>query len=260
MFFAGITLQAQLVQVSGFIWIRSDSTASIPYANVINKRTGRGIQSSHDGFYTILMAPNDTVEISAIGYKSKKITLPRGYSQNSYHKNIYLDPDIFTLKAYTVSGITWAKFKEAFESMEVVEEKKYVTLDPGAVESSAPDKTYFGYAVNGPISWLYNKLGKKARERDKLEELQEGKNADMEYTRRISDEFVMSFTNLPKDKISDFLQFCNNDVNFYAYATEYDIKAKLISCLPEYKKQNNIVDPQPEMKSNPTDSISTNPK
>lgn len=254
------TAFSQLVQVSGFIWIRSDSTASIPYANVINKRTGRGIQSSHDGFYTILMAPTDTVEISAIGYKSKKITLPKGYSNSNYHKNIYLDPDIFTLKAYTVNGITWAKFKEAFESMEVVEEKKYVTLDPGAVESSAPDKTYFGYAVNGPISWLYNKLGKKAREQNKLEELREGKDADMEYTRRISDEFVMSFTDLPKDKISDFLRFCNNDVSFYAYATEYDIKAKLISCLPDFKAKYNLSDPQPSNGATSTDSIPANPK
>ncbi len=253
--------EAQLVQVSGFLWIRSDSTASVPYASVINKRTGRGIQSSHDGFYTILMAPNDTVEITAIGYKSKKITLPIGYSQTNYHKNIYLDPDIFTLKEHTVNGITWAKFKEAFVNMEVVEEKKYVTLDPSSTAASAPDKTNFGVALNGPISWLYNKLGKKAREQEKLEDLKQGNDPQMEYTRRITNEFVMGVTKLPEDKVNDFLKFCSDDIDFYAYAAEYDIKAKLLSCLPEFKKQHNITDlVAPENNPNPSDTIPSNPR
>jgi hypothetical protein len=207
------------------------------------------------------MAPNDTVEITAIGYKSKKFTLPVGYQQTNYHKNVYLDPAIFTLREHTVNGITWEKFITAFESMEIPEEKKYITTDPGTTQNSAPVRENFGYTLNGPFSWLHEKLGRKGRERQKLEELQEGKDPEMEYTRRISNEFVMSVTKLPEKHVDDFLKFCSSDVNFYAYATEYDIKAKLLSCLPEYKKQNNIVDVvAPNLNSLPSDSIPKNPR
>lgn len=252
-----ILVDSQLVQVSGYILQKGDSSVSIPHAAIENKRTHSGYQSTADGFYTMLLAPGDTIEVSLIGYKTTRISLPAGYTASTYHKNVYLKEDALNLTGYTKYSITWEKFKEAFESIAVEEEKTYITLDNSNMRTI--DKPLTGVTLNGPISWLYNKLGKKAKEQNKLEELRQGNDADMEYTRRISDQFVMEATHLQKDKVNDFLQFCHSDVSFYAYASDYDIKAKFISCLPEFKKKYNIVDVVPEINPTPTDSIKASP-
>ncbi len=249
--------EAQLVQISGFVLQRADSSLAIPYASIVNKRTRSGYQSTHDGFYTILAAPGDTLEISLVGYKPTKISLPTGFSGAAYHKNIYLKDDYILLKGHTTYGITWAKFKQAFESMEVVEEKIYLTMDKSNPRS--PEKSSTGVTLNGPISWLYNKLSKKAKEEEKLQELMEGDNENMEYARRITDQYVIDVTDLSKDLVKEFLNYCRSDVSFYAHASDYDIKSKFLSCLPEFKKLHNISDVVPENNFAPSDSLGTNP-
>lgn len=254
-----LIIDAQLVQVSGYILQKGDSSVSIPHAGVMNKRTRTGYQSTFDGFYTLLVAPNDTIEVTMIGYKTTRVALPIGFTGTTYRKNIYLKDEYVILGDFTKYSITWAKFKQAFESMEVQEEKIYLTIDPSSYTNSSPAKTTTGVTLNGPISWLYNKLGKKAKEQNKLDDLKRGDNEEMESTHRITNQYVMDATKLPEDKVNDFLQFCYSDVDFYAYATDYDIKTKFLSCLPDFKKKYNIVDVVPENNSAPVDSVKTNP-
>lgn len=254
-----LVIDAQLVQVSGFIYQRGDSSITLPHVGIINKRTRNGYQSSVDGFYTILMAPGDTTEVSMVGYKSVRFTLPSNFVGSNYHKNIYLKDDVVTLGDYTKYSITWQKFKEAFASVAVEEEKVYITLDKREMDRS-PVNADPHIALNGPISWLYNKLGKKAKEQNKLDELRDGSNANYEYTRRITDEFVMLATNLPKEQVNNFLEYCYSDNDFYAYATDYDIKAKFLNCLPGFKQKYGISDKVNDTHSSPADSLQTTPR
>src|SRR5688500_4538155 len=134
------------------------------------------------------MAPGDTTEISMMGYKNYGFSLPANYAGTSYHKNVYLKDDVIVLPGVTVYSITWDKFITAFESIPVEEEKVYVVLD-NKLNDRTPVNASPHLSLNGPISWLYNKLGKKAREQDKLEELKDGSNANMEYARRITNQY-----------------------------------------------------------------------
>jgi hypothetical protein len=256
--FFALQLSAQLVQVSGFVYQRGDSTVSLPYASIINKRTHTGVQSSVDGFYTILMAPGDTTELSLMGYKNVRFSLPANYVGNSYHKNVYMKDDIITLNPHEVYSITWERFVTAFQSIPVEEEKVYVVLD-NKLNDKSPVNANPHLALNGPISWLYNKLGKKAKEQNKLQELREGSNADMEYSHRITNQYVMDITKLPEDQINAFLDYCHSDNSFYAYATDYDIKVKFATCLPGFKEKFDIKDEVPVNDPTPSDSLKTTP-
>lgn len=258
--FANIMLvDAQLVQVSGFIYQKGDSSVALPHASIINKRTHNGAQSSYDGFYTILMSPGDTTEVSLVGYKDVRFTLPSTHIGSNYHKNVYLKDDVVVLGDYTKYSITWQKFKEAFASIEVVEEKKYITLD-SKMNDRSPVNANPHLSLNGPISWLYNKLGKKAKEQEKLQDLREGNNPDMEYTRRITNQYVMNVTQIPDDMVNSFLEYCYSDPYFYANSTDYDIKSKFLSCLPGFKEKYNIKDVVPQNNTAPTDTVKTNPQ
>src|SRR5688572_1891595 len=124
-----VELHAQLVQVSGFIYQRSDSTVALPHVAIINKRTKGGTQSSADGFYTILLAPGDSVEVSLLGFKTQKFALPLNIGVSSFHKNVYMKDDYIVLGTHNVGGLTWKKFTEVFTAMAPEEEKKYITVD-----------------------------------------------------------------------------------------------------------------------------------
>lgn len=249
-------LNAQLVQVSGYVFQRGDSSVSIPHAALINKRTHSGNQSTVDGFYTMLMAPGDTMEVSLIGYKTSRVALPADYVGNSYHVNVYLKEDAIHLSGYTKYSITWARFKQAFESIKPEEEVTYLTLDNKSLRPV--DKPNTGVTLNGPISWVFDKLSRKAKEQDKLNELREGRDYDMESTRRISDEYVMNIIQLDKKYVNDFLQYCQSDAAFYSNATDYDIKAKFLSCLPGFKTHAGIIDNNTN--SAPADSLNPSPR
>jgi hypothetical protein len=249
---------AQLVQVSGFIYQKGDSSVALPHVSIINKKTRTGTQSSVDGFYTLLMSPGDTAKVSLVGYKDARFTLPQGITASSYHKNIYLKDDVVLLPGHTVFSITWEKFKESFASIEIEEEKVYITMD-NRLNDRTPVNADPHIALNGPISWLYNKLGKKAKEQEKLQELREGSNPEMEYTRRITNQYVMNATQLPEEHVNAFLAYCYSDPYFYAYSTDYDIKTKFLTCLPGFKQKNNISDPANGTINPPVDSLNTKP-
>ena len=257
MLFISITMaNAQLVQVSGYIYERGDSSVSLPHATLFNKRTKTGTQSSRDGFYTILIAPGDTIEVSMISYKKQQFTLPKSFVGSSFHFNVYLKEDAIVGKGVTIYSITWEKFKEAFASVEVKEEKVWITMD-NKLNDRSPVNANPHININGPISWLYNKLGKKAREQEKLEDLKMGRNPEMEYARRISNEYVMNITQLPDDHITPFLEYCSNDHSFYAYATDYDIKVRFLDCLPGYKLKAGLTSSGSTTEPAPSDTVKT---
>lgn len=257
--FFALQISAQLVQVSGFVYQRGDSSVTLPYVSVINKRTHSGYQSSIDGFYTILMAPGDTTEISMMGYKNLRFSLPANYTGTSYHKNVYLKDDVTILDPHTVYAITYDKFVTAFKSIPVEEEKVYVVLD-NKLNDRTPVNATPHLALNGPISWLYNKLGKKAREQDKLQELKDGSNPDMESVRRITNQYVMNITKLPENMVNDFLEYCHSDNGFYANASDYDITVKFESCLPGFKQKFGVKDNLPTNNTAPSDTLKTTPQ
>jgi hypothetical protein len=258
-FLIGFTqLPAQLVQVSGYIYARSDSSISLPHAAIVNKRTKTGTQSSADGFYTVLIAPGDTVEVSLLGYKSVKYSMPSNVTLSYYHKNVYLKDDYVILKDYTAKDkLTWKKFTEVFTAMKPEEEKKYIVTDKQQLDKTPVNATPH-LTLNGPISWLYGKLSRKSKELDKLDDLKNGENADMEYTRRITNEYVMKATNLPEEHVNSFLEYCRNDHYFYAKSTDYDIQARFNECLPGFKLKNGLQDP-PINNSLPVDSVKAGP-
>jgi hypothetical protein len=255
-----VELHAQLVQVSGYIYARSDSSVSLPNVAIMNKRTKTGTQSSADGFYTVLMAPGDTVEVSLLGYKSVKFGMPANVTISYFHKNVYLKDDYIILKGYTAKDrLTWKKFTEVFTAMAPEKEEKYIMVDKQQLDKSPVNATPH-LTLNGPISWLYGKLSRRAKELDKLEELKNGTNPDFVYAQKISDEYVMKATGLPKEQVKPFLEYCNLDNYFYSQATDYDIRAKFSEFLPGFKEHYGEKDSPPVNNTAPSDTVKTTPE
>ncbi len=76
-------LQAQgsedekLVQFSGLVLDgTTDKLIPVPYANILVVGKGRGSYADYEGFFSLVVETNDTIEFSAIGYETVTYIIP----------------------------------------------------------------------------------------------------------------------------------------------------------------------------------------
>jgi hypothetical protein len=254
-----IPVKAQLVQVSGYIF-NSDSSGVVPFANIFNKKTKTGTQATLAGFYTILVAPGDSVEITAIGYKKSILCLPKGFSGTTFHYDIPLSHLTYSLPTFTKYYIDMEIFTREFTAMEVPEEKRYITVDKGQITSRTPAKTNFGVTLNGPFTWLYNKFSKKAKEMSKLADLKANQLESYTANQRLTPGFISLATGLPEDRTMDLAAYCDISESALANYSNYDLILALQRCLDAYKKDKGLTDADLGIKemTPPVDSTNTN--
>ncbi len=237
----GISGYSQLVQVSGYIYT-SDSTGVVPFANINNKKTKTGVQATISGFYTILVAPGDTVEVTAVGYKKATLSLPKDFSGTSLHYDVPLKHLTYDLPTFTKYYIDMEIFTREFTAMEVPEEKRYITVDQGQITSKAPVKTNFGVTLNGPFSWLYNKFSRKAREMAKLADLKSQQLDEYKAIQRLTPQFINVATGVNEEHAMDLAAYCNISQEALVNYSNYDLIMALQRCLVVYKKDKNLTD------------------
>lgn len=243
-FICGISLlpaYSQLVQVSGYIYT-SDSSGVVPFANINNKKTKTGVQATINGFYNILVAPGDTVEVTAVGYKKSILSLPKGFSGASFHYDIPLKHLTYDLPTFTKYYIDMEIFTREFTAMEIPEEKRYITVDQGQITSKAPVRTDFGVTLNGPFSWLYNKFSRKAREMAKLAELKSQQLDEYKAIQRLTPQFINIATGVSEEHAMDLAGYCNISQDALVNYSNYDLIMALQRCLVVYKKDKNLTD------------------
>jgi hypothetical protein len=256
-----IPVQAQLVQVSGYVYTH-DSTGVVPFANIHNKRTKTGTQATIAGFYTVLVAPGDSVEVTAIGYKKAVLALPRGFTGTTFHYDISLKHLTYSLPTFTKYYIDMEIFTREFTAMEIPEEKRYITVDQGQITSKAPVSSNFGVTLNGPFSWLYNKFSRKAREMAKLADLKSQQLDEYTAVQRLTPQFISIATGVSEEHSMELAEYCNISQDALLNYTNYDLIMALQRCLVVYKKDKNLTDTDlgimPE--AFPTDSTNTEPQ
>jgi hypothetical protein len=74
-------LKDSVVMLFGVV-MTADSLEGIPYVSVIVQGTGRGTQTNQQGVFSIVVEKGDTVEFTSIGYKPKKVMIPRDLEGN----------------------------------------------------------------------------------------------------------------------------------------------------------------------------------
>jgi hypothetical protein len=259
LYFSILAAQAQLVQVSGYVFTH-DSSGVVPFANIYNKKTKTGTQATIEGFYTVLVAPGDSVEITAIGYQKSILSLPKGFVGSTFHYDVPLKHLTYSLPTFTKYYIDMEIFTREFTAMEVPEEKRYITVDKGQITSKTPVPTNFGVTLNGPFSWLYNKFSRKAKEMQKLADLRSSELENYTANQRLTPTFISLATGLPEDKTMDLAAYCDISASALAYYSNYDLILALQKCLDVYKKDKNLTDEDLGIKSAAVgnDSLKTN--
>ena len=118
-----IPAQEILVQWTGVV--RNELLQPVPFAHIIVQKDFRGTVSDPQGMFTIITFPRDTLLISCVGFKLRKIPVPNLSYEDSRHyiKDIILEEETIMLSEVTIfPWKTYREFKEAFISLELPED------------------------------------------------------------------------------------------------------------------------------------------
>jgi len=121
--FQALSAQEILVQWTGVV--RNELLQPIPFAHLIVLKDLRGTVSDPQGMFTIITFPRDTLLISCMGYKQRKIPVPNLTYEDSRHyiKDIFLEEETIMLSEVTIfPWKTYREFKEAFISLDLPED------------------------------------------------------------------------------------------------------------------------------------------
>ncbi len=118
-----LSAQEVLVQWTGVV--RNDLLESIPFAHIIVQKDFRGTISDPQGMFTIITFPSDTLLISCVGFKARKIPVPKITDTDSKHyiKDIVLETDTIMLSEVVIfPWKTYKEFKDAFMALDLPED------------------------------------------------------------------------------------------------------------------------------------------
>jgi hypothetical protein len=100
--------KGKLLQVSGII--TDDENKPVPHVSIISKRLRRGTISEMTGIYSLISMTDDTVLISALGYKTFSFRVPPVFDGKIYKKDISLVSD--TISIGVVNIFPWKTYDE----------------------------------------------------------------------------------------------------------------------------------------------------
>ncbi len=166
-------------QLSGIV-INQHTKYSIGYASVTVPADKRGANATEEGFFTIVVAPNDTLQFSAVGYKPKLYVVPDTLQDQLISIAVELTRDTLTLDAFVV--YPWPSREEFREAFLAYKDVQPYTIGPiPGIRSKADIDTVPKppSPIKNPISFLYEEVVKpiqwKRPKRDRVDELPEWK-------------------------------------------------------------------------------------
>lgn len=104
----------KIIQFSGIV-VDADSLTPLPYVAIVVRHTQRGVYSNMQGYYSIVVQPNDTVDFFALGYHQGSITLADTFKTDQFTAVQALRIDTILLREAVI--YPWPskeQFKNAF--------------------------------------------------------------------------------------------------------------------------------------------------
>ncbi|MBE2247504.1 MAG: carboxypeptidase-like regulatory domain-containing protein [Candidatus Competibacteraceae bacterium] len=226
--------QPKLVQVSGYVY-QKDSSNTIPFVDIVNKKNKTGTITNVSGFFSFLMSTTDTIEFTAIGFKKYRFWLPSQIQETTYQTLILMEKVVYTLDQVDIGLFNYERFKKDFESMKVpVDDNSIVAGDPTYYKRYVAPKENFGYTIKGPFTALYNKFSRRAKELEKLQDILENENKNVTASMKLTKDLIVQVTGINDAEIDRFVGYCNMGSEFVANATTYDLMVAIDRCYKSY--------------------------
>lgn len=230
---ACLSLSAQEKEIifRGKLVSQSDGKA-VRYAHIIITNKNVGLSSNIDGEFGIYTAINDSLKISAIGYKSLVFIIQDSINLDKITV-FEMIPLIYELAVVEITPyLTYAELRDAIvnhvktdEEIQYEQIKNYFKKILKYRESSGVS----GIKIGGPVSFIYSVFGKYASSQRKFRKLKIEYNVYDKVARKYNPEIVGHLTGM-KDKalIEKFMNFCNLPDEYILEVTEIELYKNLL--------------------------------
>lgn len=247
-----ISLSGQIVNAKNF--------NPIPLSHTIikGKRSGKICDSL--GIFHLQLNQSDTLQISALGYKTKEWTVPFIFDTSlTPFFQIPLEKIAYMLKEVDVFALgTWNEFKADFVKLKIKEDH---VINAQIIKELAPFQTrkpnivppqyrptiedlHFTDIIRNPAIYLFTKFNRKEKSKrrvaKKIRKEWKIKKLDQFYNAEI----VSANTGLKGDALEIFMAYCGPKIEITEITSQYDVLEQIVNNYKAYvsiheKKQNS---------------------
>lgn len=216
---SGIDIDPILIRLKAQVISQADSTP-VPYANIINYRNRSGASTNVNGHFSLEMLNIDTLVISAMGFKTRSVRIPRFFSPENTLL-ILLEPVVYPLSEVQISG---DKSRVNMDGIPIGKQSDIPTELRGDAFNERPPVIA---ALFNPLSYWQYYLSRREIEKRKVREaVALEKNWEM-HSRNYNKEVVMLLTGLNEQQADDFMIWFNAQNVLPYTSTEYEVCAAI---------------------------------
>ncbi|RAJ97949.1 carboxypeptidase-like protein [Larkinella arboricola] len=220
------------------------SRKPVALATVQNLSLRRAVMSTESGQFRLTASPNDTLLISCVGYKTERVVVPADESELL----VEMVQEIKQLNEVVIKGWTESRFKEEFLKLNIHNDKPVIEIktapELAGVQLGNAGRMGYDYktlapkmTLKGPVSALYGKFSKEAKNERKLQQFHQAESNKQRYLTRLDPVWISRITDLKEERLTAFLKFCKLPEAFVLEATEYDLIVAIRGCLKEFLVQ-----------------------
>lgn len=220
--------QCDLIQVSGRV---TDTTLGNYFYSlmVVNLSTKSGNFGNSDGSFTLKAHPGDEILLSVKRYYNITFTVPKASTTCKLDTLFYIRPQSHEFNTVTIHPVkTLSQIKEDRRS--ITKPEKYEITGLSAIKS--------------PITALYERFSKKAKNKRKVELMQH-----QDDIRQIVKELLRTYVSydvvyLNEEQFNGFIQFLNINEHFLKTSNDYELIIYIQHRLEDYKRLHPDIFPK----------------
>jgi len=119
----GAQAQENIIQING-VTMTADSLRAVPGVTVLVRNRNRGVYASDLGVFSIVVYKGDTLEFSALGFRSKEYAVPENISGQYFSIIQLMVQDTFYLPETIIRPVpTKEEFDYAFRNWRIPDDK-----------------------------------------------------------------------------------------------------------------------------------------
>ncbi len=216
----------------------SESLKPLYGAHIINLNTVVGSISDKDGEFLIPVHLQDTLHVSFLGYRSRKIPVTAEMKDKEevvfYMNEAFTDLQTVNLQA-KLTGVLSVDMKRA-----PLKKDRHVHLNglPQTFEIGAPKPKTYDTPVDAifhPVDFLYEMFGKKPKELRKLRKLKQEEHLREMLEKKMNREVLMKYLHMDIGQLNALLDYCHYSEYFIHHASDLQVIEAVLECYENYK-------------------------
>lgn len=231
--------------------ISTNVNYKVSYAHVINLNTNKGVISDSLGSFSLKMQDTDTLRITCLGFKTKKITIPDTIHSKHYFLLIEMEVNSYPLSNVNVLSLT-SKSQFAYDFKHIPIDLKALEPEiviPGVTNPNyrklrAAERPIYPTYIGGSMKFLA-KMQKKHKSLEKLTKLVKQDELLAKSADKYNLEILSTISNYKNDTLLAFFAFLKFTPEYIYNTNIYDLYKKIRSKQKLFEaeiKKNGIPD------------------